>query len=78
MARPNDVNGIEVIQHFKDVGERNPEEARHEELYAMSWTRDKRTGDPLIAVGGRGMVVKVLNVLTGKVQQVLLVAFLMI
>ncbi|KAF8545030.1 WD40-repeat-containing domain protein, partial [Trichophaea hybrida] len=67
IARPNDQNGIETIRAFRDdVG------FGGEGLCAACWTRDKQTGDPLLAVGGSGSVIKILNVRTGESVQTLI------
>ncbi|KAI5776352.1 WD40-repeat-containing domain protein [Geopyxis carbonaria] len=65
VARPHDQKGIEVIQFFVDDGPID------EGLCALCWTRDKETGDPLLAVGGAGRIIKILNVKTGKCIQTL-------
>ncbi|KAG0636193.1 WD40-repeat-containing domain protein [Tuber brumale] len=65
IARPHPTKGLEVIQYFLDDLRFN------ESLCTASWTKDLKTGDPLIAVGGQAGIIKILNVKTGKVTQTL-------
>ncbi|KAI5783897.1 WD40-repeat-containing domain protein [Peziza echinospora] len=64
VLRPNAENGAEIIQYFVDD---SPEEV----LCTSCWTKDKDTGDPLLAVAGNAGIIKILNVKTGKVIQTL-------
>jgi polycomb protein EED len=65
VARPHAIKGIEIIQYFLDDLKFN------EELCMAAWTKDMATGAPLLAVGGRAGIIKLLNVKTGKVVRTL-------
>ncbi|KAI5813902.1 WD40-repeat-containing domain protein [Pyronema omphalodes] len=55
----------EVIRKFKDDG------FGGKGLYCACWTRDQKTGDPLLVVGGKSAIIKVLNVKTGTCVRLL-------
>ncbi|KAK9481161.1 WD40-repeat-containing domain protein [Lipomyces japonicus] len=55
---------IEIISTFHDTN-------RHESFCSVCWTQDPRTGKPLLAVGGKSGVIKVLDCQTGKIVRTL-------
>ncbi|KAI5845374.1 WD40-repeat-containing domain protein [Tricharina praecox] len=66
IIRPNDMNGFEIIMAFQDDGF-----GGGGGLSAGCWTVDKHTGAPLLAVGGSGSVVKILDIWQGECVQTL-------